>query len=293
MAEPKTKYDRQLRIWGEQGQAALEKASICLLNCGPTGSETLKNLVLGGVGSITIVDGSKVEFGDLGNNFMVDDSSLGQSKAKCVCSFLQELNDAVKAKFIEEYPEALIDTNPSFFSQFTLVVATQLVEESMVKLDRICRQENVMLIFARSYGLTGLVRISVKEHTVIESKPDHFLDDLRLNNPWPELRGFAEAIDLNVQDPVAHKHIPYVVILVKMADEWRTSHGGTLPSTREQKREFKELLKARMAATDEDNYKEAIDASFKLFAPQGITSCRSSLQMKVVGRYHLRGRYQI
>ncbi|KAK6252057.1 hypothetical protein QUC31_013777 [Theobroma cacao] len=272
MAEPKTKYDRQLRIWGEQGQAALEKASICLLNCGPTGSETLKNLVLGGVGSITIVDGSKVELGDLGNNFMVDESSLGQSKAKCVCSFLQELNDAVKAKFIEEYPEALIDTNPSFFSQFTLVVATQLVEESMVKLDRICREANVMLIFARSYGLTGLVRISVKEHAVIESKPDHFLDDLRLNNPWPELRGFAEAIDLNVQDPVAHKHIPYVVILVKMADEWIKSHGGSLPSTREEKREFKELLKARMVAMDEDNYKEAIDASFKVFAPRGISS---------------------
>lgn len=58
------------RIWGEQGQAALEKASICLLNCGSTGSETLKNLVLGGVGSITVVDGSKVEVGDLGNNFM-------------------------------------------------------------------------------------------------------------------------------------------------------------------------------------------------------------------------------
>lgn len=58
------------RIWGEQGQAALEKSSICLLNCGPTGSETLKNLVLGGVGSITVVDGSKVEAGDLGNNFL-------------------------------------------------------------------------------------------------------------------------------------------------------------------------------------------------------------------------------
>jgi tRNA A37 threonylcarbamoyladenosine dehydratase len=58
------------RIWGEQGQAALEKSNICLLNCGPTGSETLKNLVLGGIGSITVVDGSKVEVGDLGNNFL-------------------------------------------------------------------------------------------------------------------------------------------------------------------------------------------------------------------------------
>ncbi|KAL7189458.1 hypothetical protein ACSBR1_039161 [Camellia fascicularis] len=64
----------------------------------------------------------------------------------------------------------------------------QLAEDSMVKLDRIRREANVMLVFAHSYGLTGFVRISVKEHTVIESKPDHFLDDLRLNCPWPELR---------------------------------------------------------------------------------------------------------
>ncbi|XP_057749320.1 NEDD8-activating enzyme E1 regulatory subunit AXR1-like isoform X1 [Arachis stenosperma] len=271
MAEPKVKYDRQLRIWGEQGQAALEKSSICLLNCGPTGSETLKNLVLGGIGSITVVDGSKVEVGDLGNNFLVDESSVGQSKAKCVSSFLQELNDSVKAKFVEEYPEALIETNPSFFSQFTLVIATQLVESSMIKLDRICREANVILIFARSYGLTGFVRISLKEHTVIESKPEHFLDDLRLNNPWLELKSFADSIDLTVQDPVAHKHIPYVVILVKMADEWAKSHGGKLPSTREQKKEFKDLLKARMVSQDEDNYKEAIEASFKVFAPRGIS----------------------
>ncbi|CAL5395080.1 unnamed protein product [Camellia sinensis] len=38
----------------------------------------------------------------------------------------------------------------------------QLAEDSMVKLDRICREANVMLVFAHSYGLTGFVRISVK-----------------------------------------------------------------------------------------------------------------------------------
>lgn len=48
-----------------------------------------------------------------------------------MCAFLQELNDAVKAKFIEEYPEALIETNPSFFSQFTLVVATQVCSDDV------------------------------------------------------------------------------------------------------------------------------------------------------------------
>ena len=53
---------------------------------------------------------------------------------------------------------------------------------------------------------------------------------------------FAETIDLDVSDPVAHKRIPYVVILVKMAQEWANSHGGALPSTREEKREFKVYL---------------------------------------------------
>ncbi|KAL7247651.1 hypothetical protein ACSBR2_002545 [Camellia fascicularis] len=36
----------------------------------------------------------------------------------------------------------------------------------MVKLDRICREANVMLVFARSYGLTGFVRISVKAYSI-------------------------------------------------------------------------------------------------------------------------------
>ncbi|XP_021629513.1 NEDD8-activating enzyme E1 regulatory subunit AXR1-like isoform X1 [Manihot esculenta] len=142
----------------------------------------------------------------------------------------------------------------------------------MVKLDKICREANVKLIFARSYGLTGFVRVSVKEHTVIESKPDHFLDDLRLNNPWPDLKSFAETIDLNAADPVAHKHTPYVIILVKMAEEWTKTHGGGLPSTRDEKKQFKELLKTGMLAVEEENYKEAIEASFKVFAPRGTSS---------------------
>lgn len=58
---------RQLRIWGEAGQARLEEASVCLLNCGPTGAEALKNMVLGGIASFTIVDGARVEQRDLGN----------------------------------------------------------------------------------------------------------------------------------------------------------------------------------------------------------------------------------
>lgn len=40
---------------------------MCLLHCGPTGTEALKNLVLGGIASFTLVDGGKVTTADLAN----------------------------------------------------------------------------------------------------------------------------------------------------------------------------------------------------------------------------------
>jgi amyloid beta precursor protein binding protein 1 len=120
------RYDRQLRIWGAEGQQRLESAKIALLNAGPTGSETLKNLVLGGIGSFTIVDGAKVSAADLGNNFLVEAASLGQSRAKCVTALVQELNETVAGSYVEEAPEALIGTNPKFFDDFTLIIATQV-----------------------------------------------------------------------------------------------------------------------------------------------------------------------
>lgn len=127
LPDPKSKrYDRQIRIWGAHGQARLEACRVCMLNCGPTGSETLKNLVLGGIGSFTIVDGSKVSSRDLGNNFFVHASNVGESRAQVVTGLLRELNEAVEGSYVEEAPEVLIENNPSYFQDFNLVIATQV-----------------------------------------------------------------------------------------------------------------------------------------------------------------------
>lgn len=96
------KYDRQLRLWAAAGQQALEESHILLLNggSGVVGIETLKNLVLPGVGHFTIVDGNVVEEEDLGVNFFLDESSLGKSRAKECCDFLRELNPEVDGNYV-------------------------------------------------------------------------------------------------------------------------------------------------------------------------------------------------
>lgn len=54
------KYDRQLRLWGEHGQAQMNESTILLLGASSTGSETLKNLILPCIKKFVIVDDAKV-----------------------------------------------------------------------------------------------------------------------------------------------------------------------------------------------------------------------------------------
>ena len=98
------KYDRQLRLWAAAGQQALEEANILLINtgCGVVGVETLKNLILPGVGNFTVVDENLVGEEDLGVNFFLSEESLGKSRAEESCRLLQELNPEVNGTAIQQ-----------------------------------------------------------------------------------------------------------------------------------------------------------------------------------------------
>lgn len=101
------KYDRQLRLWGVSGQIALEETHILLINSGSgvTGVETLKNLVLPGVGRYTILDSAVVTEADLGVNFFLEDASLGKFRAAETVRLLEELNPGVRGHAVTEVSE--------------------------------------------------------------------------------------------------------------------------------------------------------------------------------------------
>jgi hypothetical protein len=98
------RYDRQLRLWGATGQQALEDSHILLINSGPgvAGVETLKNLVLPGIGQFTIQDSAVVSEADLGVNFFLEDQHLGGYRAEHTCNLLKELNPDVQGNYVTE-----------------------------------------------------------------------------------------------------------------------------------------------------------------------------------------------
>ena len=113
---------------------------------------------------------------------------------------------------------------------------------------------------------TACPQISIDEHAVIESKPDNTVEDLRLDNPWPELREFARSFDLSSMTAVTHKQLPYGVssaaarqrrtfanraddsvrdaalLLIKAAEEWRRGHNDQLPTSKAERSAFKDLI---------------------------------------------------
>lgn len=87
------KYDRQLRLWGGHGQRALSQAHVVALGSDVTACESLKNLVLPGVGRVTVVDCALVTAADLGRNFFLSGpEDLGLPRCEAVARRLQELN---------------------------------------------------------------------------------------------------------------------------------------------------------------------------------------------------------
>ena len=55
-----TQYDRQIRLWGLEAQNRLRSSKILLFGLKPLGAEICKNLVLAGIGEISVCDSEPI-----------------------------------------------------------------------------------------------------------------------------------------------------------------------------------------------------------------------------------------
>ncbi|XP_030386189.1 nedd8-activating enzyme E1 regulatory subunit [Scaptodrosophila lebanonensis] len=254
LSDKSKKYDRQIRLWGEHGQALLEAATICLVNVTAVGCETAKGLVLPGIGGFMVADGSTVTEMDLGNNFFLNASYIGKSKALACMQLLQELNPDVNGEYVDESIDYILANRPSFFESFDLVIASNLNEQTLLLLSNRLWVSNVPLVYCRSLGMLGTIRIQLKEHCIIEAHPDNRQFDLRLEQPFEALREHLESTEVTSK-------VPWLLVLYKYLKAWQSKNGGgcQAPSNYREKTELREVIRADMTA-DEENYEEAIKA---------------------------------
>ncbi|KAI1369322.1 hypothetical protein F5Y08DRAFT_150791 [Xylaria arbuscula] len=270
--EKEKKYDRQLRLWAASGQAALESANILLVNsgAGTAGVETLKNLVLPGIGKFAIADDAVVDEPDLGVNFFLDESCLGRSRSECCTKLLLELNPEVQGDW---YPkkEQKLDLQGVFSSSnpFTLIIYTNPIrEEDLATIESHASQHQIPVVCIHSAGFYSYFRFSLHgTFPIVDTHPEvDKTTDLRLLQPWPELSAFADNMVKEIEnlDDHEHGHLPYVVILLHFLEQWRQSHDGKNPTTPKEKKEFERFVMSGARTNNpeggEENFQEAVNA---------------------------------
>ena len=70
-------YDRQLRVWGVEAQQRMMTSRVLIVGVGGLCCEVAKNLVLAGVGHITLMDHAGVTARDIASNYFLPEESLG------------------------------------------------------------------------------------------------------------------------------------------------------------------------------------------------------------------------
>lgn len=161
-------YDRQIRLWGMQVQEKLRSANVLLIGMKGLGAEIAKNLVLAGIGILTILDHETVTEEDLGTQFFLTDAQIGQNRAAAALPELQKLNPRVE---IYTDPNPVVMKDPEYFQSFDIVIATGLMKEIIATINLACRTFGRKFYAADTHGMYGYIFADLLVHQFMVEKP--------------------------------------------------------------------------------------------------------------------------
>ncbi|GAB1209084.1 hypothetical protein APSETT445_007850 [Aspergillus pseudonomiae] len=127
-------------------------------------NEVAKNLVLAGIGTLTIVDHETVKEEDLSAQFFVTEEHIGQNRAQAAAPSIHAMNPRVQLR---------IDTDdihmkqPDFFAQFDVVIATELDFKMYTTINAACRIANRPFYAAGLHGFYGFVFADLISHDFV------------------------------------------------------------------------------------------------------------------------------
>nr|XP_018908645.1 PREDICTED: ubiquitin-like modifier-activating enzyme 1 [Bemisia tabaci] len=157
-------YSRQLYVLGHDAMRRMQSSDVLISGLSGLGVEIAKNVILGGVKSVTLHDQSKCELSDLSSQFYLSESSVGQNRAEASIQQLGELNSYVPLK---SYTGPLTE---DFIKGFRVVVLTNSSREEQLRISEITHAANIALIIADTRGLFAQVFCDFgTEFTVVDT----------------------------------------------------------------------------------------------------------------------------
>lgn len=144
-------YSRQLYVLGHDAMRRMANSDVLISGLGGLGVEIAKNVILGGVKSVTLHDEINCSIKDLSTQFYLTEADIGKNRAEACCKKLSELNNYVPTR---PYTGPL---DENFITKFRVVVLTASSRAEQLRISEITHANNIALIIADNRGLFAQV----------------------------------------------------------------------------------------------------------------------------------------
>ncbi|XP_044354471.1 uncharacterized protein [Triticum aestivum] len=166
-------YDRQIRVWGVDAQKRLSKAHVLVCGVNGTTIEFCKNIVLAGVGSLSLMDDHIVTEDDLSANFLIPHDVCMQgvsSRAEACCESLKDFNPMVRVAVAIGDP-SLIDEG--FVDRFDIIVVSCASLKTKLFINDNCRKRSKHIAFysVECKDSCGEIFVDLQNHSYLQKKP--------------------------------------------------------------------------------------------------------------------------
>ncbi|KAG9445939.1 hypothetical protein H6P81_012067 [Aristolochia fimbriata] len=179
-------YDRQIRVWGVDAQRRLSKSHVLVSGMSGTIAEFCKNIVLAGVGRLTLMDDRVFSEQSLLANFLIPpDASehCGRSLAEICCDSLKEFNLMVRVS-VEKGDLSSFDAE--FFDKFDVVVIAGCSLTIKKAINEKCRKRPKRIAFyaVDCRDSCGEIFVDLQSYTYLKQKGE---DTFEHNMQYPSL----------------------------------------------------------------------------------------------------------
>lgn len=153
-------YDRQIRLWGAESQAKMQKSKVLYVHVTGVSAEVLKNLVLAGI-KATLCDPRPVE--EVGVHFFTPPKTVKKMKASSIAHsvkpLVEELNPLLgECPLLEKPCSELTEED---LQEFTVVVASKIPLEEAVRLAKLTTANGAQFYVGDCFGLNGCAMIDL------------------------------------------------------------------------------------------------------------------------------------
>jgi ubiquitin-activating enzyme E1 len=170
------RFSRQNAALGAETTMRMVKMKALIVGVRGIGIEVAKNLVLQGLGGVTLCDPGPVEVSDLGTNFFLREADVGKPCAEVVVPKLRELNPFCEVKEISQ------DLTEDVLKGYSvLVICSPLPLSELVRWNEFCRSctPKVSFIVVKTGGVYGSV--------FVDHGNSHIVHDANGENPMVRL----------------------------------------------------------------------------------------------------------